>query len=66
MFRVALEFSWRKKEVLLRAQSTTEDDNYMFQQYIEQCCAWALDFLKVLIPDPWEIVYQDKFNNIKL
>ncbi len=65
-FRIRYYFDSRTKRMVFERTSTTTDDIWEFQDYIEKVCAWALDFLHLLIPLPNELIQQDAINEIKL
>ncbi len=55
MFR----FSYSMLDASIGPKSTTTDNNKEFMEYIDKCCAFALEYFNICIPLPNEVIYND-------
>jgi len=65
-FRIKYYWNDKIKQMVFERTSTTQDDIQSFRDYVDKICVWALEFLNLQIPQPWEVIVQDSINEIRL
>lgn len=65
-FRINYYFDPVLKRMTFERTSTTKDNIWEFNDYVEQVCSWAFMFLRVQIPHPNEVINQEQVNEVKL